>query len=643
MRGGRLATDDLGADRRSDDLDSAFRAHRDWLVRRLALIVGDAEEARDLAQEAFVRAAEQWPLPDMREPARWLSTVGVRLAIDERRRRRRWGFFDLRETDAHVGDLDRSRPVAGALAAGPPHAGRDRPHDARRVLAGRGRRDARGAARHRRELDLTRPRAPPRRAGPRSMTDDFDVSLRRRLEGLAVAVPVAPSGGVTSVGRQPVRARSGSRLALAGVLPVLAVVVIGAVVAGALKIGPGPDDSSAGSTDVANGPIEATTRSGNFELTIGSAKGRYAVGEPIDIEAALTYVTEELPGGVQIGHALGADDGPLGFGIEEPVIGELRLTPGTRDACARTILVPGEPLAAAFTKSAGWSGDDPSSDDYRAFVLDPVLRLGVGTWHVYAVASFSLGDCGPDPVEMRADLTIEVIPAAVTSETAPSSNATEPPVQPTPEPPGAIDLATRPGPDGACFEALGGGVLARNSRTGLGFAGYARSTEGDVIWPFGYSARIEDGLAVLVDAAGRIVAREGDPLRLSGGFIDTDDFVFAACGIDPWVGTPLTLATAAEPATACDPGSTRGILARAGGTGLGIADDADVVTPVRWPFGYTARVVHGGTSFDGVAVLFDTQDGVVAWEGAPVAFSRSRDEDGALAACQQVRRVLAIE
>jgi hypothetical protein len=68
-----LATDDLGADRRAHDLESAFRAHRDWLVRRLALIVGDAEEARDLAQEAFVRAAETWPLPDMTEPARWLS------------------------------------------------------------------------------------------------------------------------------------------------------------------------------------------------------------------------------------------------------------------------------------------------------------------------------------------------------------------------------------------------------------------------------------------------------------------------------------------------------------------------------------------------------------------------------------------
>lgn len=99
MRGGRLATGDAG-DGAGHDLDSAFRAHRDWLVRHLALIVGDAEEARDLAQETFVRAAERWPLPDPTEPARWLSTVGVRLAIDERRRRKRWGFLGLRETDA---------------------------------------------------------------------------------------------------------------------------------------------------------------------------------------------------------------------------------------------------------------------------------------------------------------------------------------------------------------------------------------------------------------------------------------------------------------------------------------------------------------------------------------------------------------
>jgi RNA polymerase sigma-70 factor (ECF subfamily) len=95
-----LATDGAAVDRAGHELDSVFRAHRDWLVRRLALIVGDAEEAHDLAQETFVRLTQHWPLPDSSEPARWLSTVGVRLAIDERRRRRRWGFLALRDTDA---------------------------------------------------------------------------------------------------------------------------------------------------------------------------------------------------------------------------------------------------------------------------------------------------------------------------------------------------------------------------------------------------------------------------------------------------------------------------------------------------------------------------------------------------------------
>lgn len=95
-----MATDGADLDRTRQDLDSVFRAHRDWLVRRLALIAGDAEEAHDLAQETFVRLTEHWPLPDSSQPARWLSTVGVRLAIDERRRRRRWGFLDLRDEDA---------------------------------------------------------------------------------------------------------------------------------------------------------------------------------------------------------------------------------------------------------------------------------------------------------------------------------------------------------------------------------------------------------------------------------------------------------------------------------------------------------------------------------------------------------------
>jgi RNA polymerase sigma factor (sigma-70 family) len=81
-------------------LDDAFRDHQQWLVQRLALVVGDAEEARDIAQQTFVRAAEKWPFPPEQDVPRWLAVVGLRLALNERRRRRLWGFLEVRETDA---------------------------------------------------------------------------------------------------------------------------------------------------------------------------------------------------------------------------------------------------------------------------------------------------------------------------------------------------------------------------------------------------------------------------------------------------------------------------------------------------------------------------------------------------------------
>jgi RNA polymerase sigma-70 factor (ECF subfamily) len=48
---------------------------------------------------AFLRAIETRPITSERGLEGWLAVVGLRLAIDERRRRRRWGFLEVRETD----------------------------------------------------------------------------------------------------------------------------------------------------------------------------------------------------------------------------------------------------------------------------------------------------------------------------------------------------------------------------------------------------------------------------------------------------------------------------------------------------------------------------------------------------------------
>jgi len=64
-----------------------------------------------------------------------------------------------------------------------------------------------------------------------------------------------------------------------------------------------------------------------------------------------------------------------------------------------------------------------------------------------------------------------------------------------------------------------GGVLVSDAAYGLAF----KSDGGahGVVWPNGYSARREkDGVVVLIDPSGRIVAREGDTILSAGAWGD---------------------------------------------------------------------------------------------------------------------------
>ena len=61
------------------------------LVRRLVLVLGNREDAEDIAQEAYERAFRSWKTFDGREPRAWLHTIALRLAFNQLTRRRRWG------------------------------------------------------------------------------------------------------------------------------------------------------------------------------------------------------------------------------------------------------------------------------------------------------------------------------------------------------------------------------------------------------------------------------------------------------------------------------------------------------------------------------------------------------------------------
>lgn len=93
---------------RAEAFTDAVAPHYAGLVKRLTLVVGDREGALDLAQDAYLRAFRAWDLFDGRDVRAWLYTIGLRLAFNERDRRRRFlslaGSRSPREPWVDAGD-----------------------------------------------------------------------------------------------------------------------------------------------------------------------------------------------------------------------------------------------------------------------------------------------------------------------------------------------------------------------------------------------------------------------------------------------------------------------------------------------------------------------------------------------------------
>jgi RNA polymerase sigma-70 factor (ECF subfamily) len=73
-----------------DDFDAFYRSAYPGLFRVLALLTGTREDAADLCQEAFGKAAESWyRVQGLDDPAGWVRRVAVNRAVDLSRRRGR--------------------------------------------------------------------------------------------------------------------------------------------------------------------------------------------------------------------------------------------------------------------------------------------------------------------------------------------------------------------------------------------------------------------------------------------------------------------------------------------------------------------------------------------------------------------------
>lgn len=74
----------------SGAFESAVAPLYGGLVRRLVLVLGDTDEAQDIAQDAYLRAFRAWERFNGTDARAWLYTIALRLAFNQMRRRRRW-------------------------------------------------------------------------------------------------------------------------------------------------------------------------------------------------------------------------------------------------------------------------------------------------------------------------------------------------------------------------------------------------------------------------------------------------------------------------------------------------------------------------------------------------------------------------
>jgi uncharacterized Zn-binding protein involved in type VI secretion len=134
------------------------------------------------------------------------------------------------------------------------------------------------------------------------------------------------------------------------------------------------------------------------------------------------------------------------------------------------------------------------------------------------------GRHGPAAIgRMLAGISALVIAVLVgcAADPAPATDLIAVPTQ-TPGPP--IDL----GPQ-ACPTALLEGMLVRHDEAGVAVHGDPNFPPSVVAWPHGWAARDVDGVRELLDADGRVVAREGDFVSAGGGAFPPHDW-FYPCG-----------------------------------------------------------------------------------------------------------------
>jgi hypothetical protein len=184
---------------------------------------------------------------------------------------------------------------------------------------------------------------------------------------------------------------------------VLSVVV--ALVMAACSLTPTPTPLGSGTQPGPTAPeLAAGTVSGHgMTLSASAEPAVVAAGAPVVVEAVVTN------DGAEPIVLSGSGSGFVFFSVTRLDDGLTSGPPGMTMDCVQHVVAPGVPTVVPFSKSGGFSPDDPNAAFLRTYFSEPELSLPSGTWRIDVTTVATIGDgCSGPPLDLEIALLVTV-------------------------------------------------------------------------------------------------------------------------------------------------------------------------------------------------------------------------------------------
>jgi hypothetical protein len=156
------------------------------------------------------------------------------------------------------------------------------------------------------------------------------------------------------------------------------------------------------------GAVEGSDTDATFTLRIRAESAVYRSGEPIEVQASLTYA------GPKAREHLAASGTGLVLFSWEQLDGPRHIGIGGTDDCATYSIDRGKAMVVPFFKVGPppelITDDIPDAPFWRVYFSDPVLRLPSGRYRVKANAGFYMRTCVAPRHGLQAGVEILVLP-----------------------------------------------------------------------------------------------------------------------------------------------------------------------------------------------------------------------------------------